>query len=499
MGIRKAYVDWQKLTEHTKLTNRKEYMVCVPSEDGTGSFSCATWYEKGTVIHVPMADDMVPDGMEPTAEERLLRALFGATRPFVIPEDGFYQMICNSDCLRNGSNDEFGGCPEEAVCVGNRYGWDGGAGALPVYWAETPLLPEGLHADGCSGRIRRPDDEKMKEQDRDLLERISGDAVANAAYRGLCEEAVPGDDAVDLMIGQAVYSITPRQAGTTVDSAWAMCRAIAAVSDQEFLRLKRDMKGKKAEEAERVLRSFCKRWEIPGFQLGLLFRYMDYLLDDCRGFYDYRDRRLTRGGLGSLHMPAVLQEAWARASLPYRVGRFVKLLQIGAPEIILANELRVLAERLLAAKDGDRIVYVGPDFDAMYGVLPDGSRGERHCEYGDKELQLVPKEPDPDGEFPEGDGDAMEMELPEEETKEDEGTEETPEPVLGVDYPWFAVLPAPNFLMRKCRFVLWDNEKAAYLRDADGNVEPFADWKDAKVRSEALGRAAEAAKNGNDL
>ena len=80
--------------------------------------------------------------------------------------------------------------------------------------------------------------------------------------------------------------------------------------------------------------------------------------------------------------------------------------------------------------------------------------------------------------------DAEEMELPQEE----EHQKEKPEPVIGVDYPWFAVVPAPNFLMRKCRYVLWDNTEIKYVRGEDGDILQFQDWKAAKSEADMLAK-----------
>lgn len=484
--IRRAYINWQKLTEETELENRKEYMVCVPSDNETASLKYAAYYDKGTMIDIPMAEGAEPAGKEPTAEERLLKVLFGVHKPFVVPEDGFYVLTADYGISETENNGAFAGCTEQAICLGNRYGWNDVEGALPIYWAETPLLPDGLKLDNqktTSDPIWRPSDEK---EIAELMERIASDPVMNPVYKHFCKETVPGDGAKDYLIGQAVYSVTPRQIAHMVDSAWAMSKALSEVSEQAFLDIRKKVKGMTVEDGTKTLADFCEKHHIPGPGRRLMFHYTDYLQDNCKDFYYHRDKQMAAGGMHSLNMPAVLQEAWAKSTLPYRVGRLVKLVALEAPEVILINELQILVERLLATKCGDRIVCVGSDFDAMYGVFPDGSRGTRHCEYGDKELYLIPEEPDPNEELPEDE----EMDVPEELQDEEE-----PEPVLGVDYPWFAITLAPNFLMRKCRFVLWDNAKGVYLRNVDGEIETFNDWNLAKARSEELGATAEAAKN----
>lgn len=477
MAVRKAFIDWKKFDGDTALENKKEYLLAVPMDSGEASLDKAAYYEKGTVIDIPLKDGALPSGKAMTAEERLLVALFGAGKPFVVPEDGFWKLTGDDGVDEAAMNGAFEGCREQAVCLGNRRGWGDEPGGIPVWWAEMPILP--VSGNAAPSKAEKP--EGIKKDFAELLERIQSDTVAANVYKHFCGELADADEGLDLMIGQAVYSLTPYSVALVLDSAWAMCRALAKVPEQEIAGLPEKMHGMGTEKATELFRGFCERHGLPGAARRLVFHCADFLNDDCDGFYHYRDKLMSAGGLKSLNMPAVLQESWARASLPWRVGRLTKLTAMGCPDVILANELRVLAERLLAIANGRSIVCVGPGFDAMYGVMPDGSRGSRHCEWGDKELQLIPEEkPDAD---PGADAEeAVEMELPGEEAPE----AEKPEPIVGVDYPWFAVVPAPNFLMRKCRYVLWDNTGIGYVRDKDGEIVQFQDWKAAKSAADML-------------
>lgn len=477
MAVRKAFIDWKKLDGDTALKNRKEYLLAVPMDSGEASLDKAVYYEKGTVIDIPLKDGALPSGKAMTAEERLLVALFGAGKPFVVPEDGFWKVTADYGVDEYEKNGAFAGCREQAVCLGNRRGWGDEPGGIPVWWTEMPILPKG-------DRPERQEAVKPEGLYRDfggMLERIQSDPIAASAYKYFCGDASDPDAMADVTIGQAVYSLTAYSVAMALDSAWAMCRALAEVPEEAVLELRESMDGVPVDTAAAAFESFCGRYAIPAARRRLVFCYADYLREDCDDFYHYRDKLMSAGGLKSLNMPAVLQESWARASLPWRVGRLTKLTAMGCPDVILANELRVLAERLLAIANGRSIVCVGPGFDAMYGVMPDGSRGSRHCEWGDKELQLIPEEkPDAD---PGADAEeAVEMELPGEEAPE----AEKPEPIVGVDYPWFAVVPSPNFLMRKCRYVLWDNTGIGYVRDKDGEIVQFQDWKAAKSAADML-------------
>ena len=480
MATRKALIDWKKFNEDTMLENRKEYLLAIPMDSGEASLDKAVYYEKGTVIDIPLKEGALPSGKELTAEERLLVALFGAGKPFVVPEDGFWKLTGDDGVDEAAMNGAFEGCREQAVCLGNRHGWEEAEGGIPVWWAEMPILP----VSGNAAPRKADGPEGLRKDFAELLERIQSDTVAANVYKYFCGKISDADEGLDLIIGQAVYSLTPYSVALVLDSAWAMCRALAKVPEQEIAGLPEKMRGMDTEKATELFKGFCEKYGIPNAARRLVFHCADFLNDDCDDFYCFRDKLLRAGGLNSLNMPAVLQESWARSSLPYRVGRLVKLIVLGVPDIILANELRILVERLLAARNGRFIVCVGPDFDAAYGVMPDGSRGSRRCAYGDKELQLLPEEMPDDGDPGTDAEDAEEMELPQEE----EHQKEKPEPVIGVDYPWFAVVPAPNFLMRKCRYVLWDNTEIKYVRGEDGDILQFQDWKAAKSEADMLAK-----------
>lgn len=486
MAVRKAFINWQRLDAGSELENKQEYMICVPMDGNTGCLYYATYYEKGTVIGVQVDDDYKISGEEPTAEERLMRAIFGNTRAFTVPEDGFYITTGDYGVDEKESNGAFEGCREQAVCMGNRRGWTGEAGGLPVYWAELPLLPEGRTYFG-SGTVRpgaRTDD-PMAEEYEALYGRIQEDGVLSAAYRSICGSAVPGDVCVDHGSGAAVYSVSPYKIAKACEDVHGLAKALAGVPDEAFSGLNRDIAGKGVDDARAIVHAFFEEHGLPERSTWLVFAYGSVVWDGTHGFYYYRDKRLAAGGLRSLNVPAVLQEAWGMSLLPFRIHRYVRLLGLGAPEIILANELRICVEHMIAAKMGQNLVHVLPGFDALFGVSPDGSRGTVRCEFGDKELSLLP-EPDGGDEGCEDCGDAVEMDLELEPCCACDGCSGRKEPVVGVDVPFFAVVPAPNFLMRRCRFVLWDNTRGEYLKDAGGAIEQFQDWAAAKARSEEL-------------
>lgn len=488
MGVRRAFVNWQKFDKNSDLVNKQLYMVCEAMDGNAGSLNFAHYYEKGTVVEIKIDDMYKIAGQEPSAEERLLRALFGNHKSYVIPEDGFYLITGDYGVDEKEANGAFEGCCEQAVCIGTRNGWTGeGDGAIPVYWAELPVLPDGRAYFGETAWCR-PRKESVPESGEDLYEKIQADPVLAGCYRSICRNAVPGDANVDYGAGAAVYSVSPYSIASACAGIHTLAGVLAGIPEDEFLKLHEEVAAADLKTARCLMESFFQDHGFPSEFRWMTVHYISALRDAAHDFYYCRDKRLSEGGLRSLNVPAVLQEAWAMSTLPFRIARYVKLLGMGAPEIILVNELRVLVERFVAGKMGQHLVHVLPNFDEMFGVDPYGARGAVRCAFGDKELELIqedgPSDAD-DGADPE-EAEAMEEVL----GCPCSGYRERKEPVVGVDVPFFAVVPAPNFLMRKCRFVLWDNTNYEYLKCGDGGIEQFQDWRSAKARSEELAAMA---------
>lgn len=456
--IRKAYVDWNKLGKDTRLDNKGTYMVCTADGD-TCDIRFATWYEKGTVVAVGIADDATIDGQEPTAEERLLRALFGRQRPFVVPEDGFYILTGDYGVNEEEYNGAFEDCKEQLVCVGNRYGWDGGSMAVPAYWAEVPILPDGLRLQSERRPSKAFATELTAKRLAEVEKGMDEDGIAEQVYRSVLHDIPYDGPAQEFPLGSAVYSVSPLWFAAELLAAHAVCEAIVKTPEQAFLDL-HDTLAEMTDDAAIDLKidGFCHEHGIPRKERWLMFQYVRALREDCKDFYWHRDRILARGGTHALDTVAVLQEALAYTKIPFWVARVVKMDRLGAPDIIRLNELRMLMEYLTMGKLARQIVRVQPDFDQTYGVQPDGSRGSRWCKYGDMELCNLPA--------------SVPGDIDEDEDDKDEPQEEDTR-VIGIDYSYFAVTNAPNFLMRKYRFVIWDNATHAYVRDAAGRIEGY--------------------------
>lgn len=477
MSIRKAYIDWNKLGPETKLENRKTYMVCTVDDD-TCVPGFATWYEAGTVIDVSLADG-VDVGGSPSAEERLLEALFGKSKAVVVPEDGFYVSTADYGVDGNEYNGAFRDCKEQLICLGNRQGWSGENGAVPAYWAEVPVLPDGLRLNTEPSPDGRSAAEWLRDKYDAVETALADDPLAAKIYKQVMKDRPVDEQARDFPLGKAVYAMTPFWFAKTLVDVHEVCLALAKLPDGALEAFVDGLD--KLESKEAVMKAteeFFKKHDLPGKLRWLVFEYAKCLKQDFRPFYHYRNRILAAGGTYAMNTAAVLQEAQAMYKIQFWVGRCVKMEALGAPEVIRENELRMLVELVSMARLGRKMLCVSDDFDLAYGVHPDGSRSDRWCEFGDMELEMLPQV------LPEG------VEADEDES-EDAQEEEEDARVIGVDYPYFAGVPAPNFLMRSCKYVIWDNAKHVYLRDEAGNVEQFDSFP--KARLTGLNQAAAAA------
>lgn len=470
MAIRKAYVDWNKLDGTSVLVNKKTYMVLHVDED-TCTPVFATWYEQGTVVDVGLSDDM--DMGEVTAEEKLLFCIFGKSRTFVIPEDGFYVMTADYGVDPTEYGGAFQHCKEQPICFGNRYGWEKKGGAVAAYWAEVPVLPGGLRLpseDRPSMTLADCMDDKIAEVEA----RLANDRIAAQVVDTILGPSDSLRGTVDKFMAGVVYALPRAWAADLVLGAHELCVKLSKIPEQALRDLwDRVVKLEDGKKGRYEVERFCIDYGLDRNWTWLLFEEFRFLNGDFASFCDIRDKILSRGGIRSLNIPAVLQKALAMYKIPFRIGRCVKMEALGAPEVILVNELRMLAEFVIMAKAGSRIVCVRPDFEYWFGMKPDGSRGDGYCVYGDMELSQLPdprQEPDEDDEDEDGsDGDTGEESG--DGSDGDSGDEDEANGVIGVDYPYFAGVRVPNFMMRQGGLAIWDNANKAYVRDEAGNIE----------------------------
>lgn len=455
MGMRRSFVKWTPYTSADKLESGRKYMVC-SRDGGIGTLYFAEWHDEGDVVQVELKEGFAPDGTGGASpEEKLLEALFGRRRSYVIPEPGFYVMTGDMGVDEKQDNGALEGCREQPVVVGNLIP-DGSPYSCPCYWAELPIEPEGVsYGGGGDAQFLTPAVEERARRAEEGLEAAPG---AMAVFESMCGKgAAPDAGRIERMSGACVYSLSRWMVAERVLGIWNFAETLGKVPADELRKFSESyFAAPSREEAWKLLDGFAGKHGVPEGSR----RYIPLLaageIDAGPGFFACRDRILGRGGTHALDFPAVMQEARGMSGMPARLRRVVALKRIGAPEIIITNEVRMCAELEIMRRDSSgasRIARVdGRRFRELYGISPDGTRGSGRCHYGDLELMCMPN----------GDADGADMVL-------DGGDEEEK------SLPRFRPSWRPNFLAREEGEPIFDFASRQYLRGADGKVLLFGD------------------------
>lgn len=438
MGMRRSFVDWQRYTADTELESGENYLVYQIIGDYSGKMLVATYHDKGDVVHPKLRDDYKLEGKEATAEERLLYAVFGKSRSVTIPENGFYIMTGDY-----GIDDEYEGCVEMPVCVGNAS--EDESAACPCYWANLPLEPESYGPSSEPVQVVKND--KIQKDLDDVQAKLDEDPLSLKVYQSLAGQHSLGERFVR-PFGPCMYRVSCRWLADRTLAVIQMCRnlSVEAVSDEALDKLLDGFMELSVED--RVQRLSKAMPNLSASERAYVYQAVMFLAGDSEGlpgFYEIRDSLMRHGGTRALDSVRILQEAHFRRSLPFRLGRLAKLYRLGAPEVILVNEARMCVEVLTGIRDSGNIVNVDDEaLVAMFGIHADGSRAEGPCEEGDMELIDV----------------------------DDEVKTNWRE--QGLKQRTFAFVP--NFMLQKSKGrmgCVFDRETWTYLRDENGEIRLF--------------------------
>ncbi len=488
MAIRKAFIDWKRLEKSSGLESGKEYLVFAPDKESmSGVPFFAVYYEQGDVVKLPLRDDYRADDKEPTNETRLLAAIFGRMRDYIVPMDGLYEQTGDYGVDEKSENGAFEGCSQQLVLVGNTLP-DGAEGAVPVFWAECPVLPAGYALMASRTDAKCID----REYASDLRAALESDPDALYAYQGLCgtkSAPMPGDDErAEIRVKGAFCDESPERVASLVLSVAGAAKKLAAIPDSDLQAFDKEFHDAGGHEA--AARCWNRFREARGITLKegtYALKYLAWRADEAAGFYKCRDRILARGGSGALDSAKVVIEAYGMSQFPPRIARLVKLMSIGAPAVILQNELRMACEFAAAWRLAGSVSRVTPDFAECFGINPDGTRSGSCSEVGDAELMhewLQSQDCGHDCEHcdvmycDERDGEIPEL------APEDDGEEEPAE------VPRYGIAYMPNFMMRQKGAVILDSLEHRFVRDGDGNIEVWTTCP--KERLEQLNAAADA-------
>ncbi|MCM1441852.1 MAG: hypothetical protein NC131_21965, partial [Roseburia sp.] len=421
-------------------------------------------------------------------------AIFGKERDYVVPRDGLYIMTSDYGVDEEAENRAFEGCSKMLVPVGNKLS-PGDPEALPAYWAEAPLVPDGFDEDApkpAAPGYTLPGEPT----DQDLCEMLENDPVAMGAYRGLMGHyagngPVPmpgGRDGCDLCLCGAVYSLTPRRVASHVLSVWNLAKKIGPVTEEDAAAFHGEIQACRGDSAKTtaVWDRFKARFGINGREAAMALQHLDFLNDRHKGFYQARDRILSNGGLRSLWSPGVVLDAYGATKAPIRIARTARLAQLGAPEIILVNELRLAVEFRILAKEGACVTGITDKFAGFFGINPDGTRSDKCSGMGDLELEAL-YEPGLEADGVEqasgSETEGFEPDDPEDTgsapcySDKNCGNEPGSDPCA--DCPcrkrWTCTY-MPNFMMRQAGCTVFDNLENKYLRDGDGNIQVFGKY-----------------------
>ncbi len=346
---------WSLLTKECHPEEESDYLVA-QNIDGVADMEKCTWYKKGTKIScLLMPDKRKPITKEMSTEERLLQQLFGDQESIVIPEDGFYRISYNPDY----KEDEYEDFMEFPVLYG---GYNN-----EIYWASLPVAPFGL-----MGQYEADREDKIEQSER------------KKEYEE--KETKKLDDAIE--------HLTPEIYGTK-DGWMDFARDLSG--NYMAVRFKmNDMTRKRiviaAAQAINFMNHFCEKYSdeeiVEAYsasrrgeneKLTEIYEYIiRYIVDnDASGYARHPKTRYVRWLIRSfINKPFPIgkhhgsREDWLRAyksifnvmklqmwekisivemshCATSRMMRITKLLEIGAPEIIMRNEMRLLCEYLL--------------------------------------------------------------------------------------------------------------------------------------------------------
>ena len=476
MAVRKAYIDWKRLDKNSGLISGKEYMCfSIDRANMAGCIGFARYYNKGDVVKLALREDYRPNTQAPTAEQRLLDALFGRTKTYIVPVDGLYQQTGDYGVDEKCENGAFKGCSEQLVLAGNTLD-DDTDGAIPVFWAECPVLPEGYTLFEDIHPPRTQDGEALS----DLRLKLEQSKAAMYVYQGLCghsqdkQALLPGDDgSVNVYIKGAVCSVTPQMAANLVLSVQSAAAKIAMIPEGDVMNLNVDITGAPDREtATRIWHDFMEKHSITVKESSYALMAVTAIADRPAGFYACRDKILARKTPDALDNVRVVIEAYGKSHLPGRIARLARLMRLNAPDIILMNELRMACEIAAAWKFTNTIIHVTQDFSDSFGINPDGTRSSSCSEVGDAELYrkfLDSQDCDHNCDgcdvryCEERDGPLPESVIPAEPEPEDN------------DKPRFVPAYMPNFMMRVPGVIIVDSETDTFVRDENGEIEVWVE------------------------
>ena len=409
--MRRSYINWNDAADCLPEKSDREYLVADVYEKETRILICK-FYRKGDIVNLRYRKECAPEPK--SAEDKLIRAIFGEMiMPFEVEEDGFYEKVPTH-------SDEDTEVAERLDKVG-----DGGLDyGVHVYWAELPCAPNGaMHPYDVEDEGARRAAEYREDRDQEFRDSI--DAFCNGeneymkAYRAIHkdpENAFKGREIGHGIIldGKDESYKTAAVVSALVLTAGKQIKDEIPEEDQKKAWEDREVGEAVYTKISEIIKQIWENAET-GFEFPhRIFRRTYWLT--CRYFmydknlnnddlcFDYAFRLLRKHDIfdrwvemqQSILPENVLYGVLARSvvSAGFRGNRAVHLVEIGAPEIIMANEFRMVTEAMLVMfstivepiTEEKAVELFGDvngffcgkyDFGSQYGFTTDGE----WCEY----------------------------------------------------------------------------------------------------------------------
>lgn len=466
MRIR-SKIAWRKLAEARPDKEGTYFVAFFPdkkNEPNVLTPVLAEWHTTGDIIEMHNPALQAEDVSGAKGEMRkLLSRLGGSYVPYEVKEDGFYLTGANWDFVQGSKGED--GCVEYVDYLGQ-----------DVFWADIPLMPEGYITDDEKDELDKTNREDRDRQERDekavsMPLRFETDEFLKVSFP--LERTFPDGISTEGQMEVSRYGVLYRLPSTEYASLLCTASDIAHIVKQMV------SKGQSFDSCSRMSLKerqdfFAEIIKAAGVKDFRSVRQAGYYFDAYKGrddisFDGCRYSIRNKIGGGKENMPKVLATAKAESVRVFCLYSLEHVFQMQAkmdvPEVILAIKFFEFAMAHSAAFMTDFVVGVADqnEYARLFHVDSEGNYAEYQEENEDDEES------------------ANSESLP----NADDATD-TNEPVIGVDYPYYAVALSPNHLMYDADFAIRDNSTDAYVVGTDGKVLVFGEWKDAKKKRDEL-------------
>lgn len=423
----RSFVYFERLSEKKPDIPGRDYLVvdCTAQSYDIAiapKYCICKYYKKGETISLPYRPECVPEEQKvdtnATPEQRLLSMIFGLSKPFKIPKSGFYKLVAPNEVAEYTDDDSYvqTDCFESIVPLAENIEEE-----KYIFWAELPFAPDGYnHPYDMQAEFDRRMKSAQNRIDEEYIERledfINNDMTfENLELKDLMSEYFDlkrNDDNVTcigsgLVVKQSYKSflesvITVRLIQICLEFADSKMTDIEDhMSDIKYLdnivrsifdECPEFVKLKSVHGASKILGMVIFFVEMVYIKNLFIERTLSYFIhiSKCRSFdrfYHENEKVIYNEYAARIVFGNMLRR------LHNRLYRYDTLAELGAPAIILGNELRMAADIIsIVFADIEGVItkesaeeFFGTneamhggcyDFGSIYGIDVDGNRAE---------------------------------------------------------------------------------------------------------------------------